>query len=146
MRNNLASLIPDLNRAILLLSGNFVARPFAPQTERELIEAQQSCADFPVWEGASLETIYRDPMVNHAFRAWHDKTHLALPALHRFTLAGETATCDAQCRELLRLWPRALPLARIIRAEIIGQAEHFAAFGFFPGNQAAFIEEYLTNG
>lgn len=157
MRNNLAAvkpwssdrlhgLVPDLNRAIMLLAPCHEAKATAPITLHQLAEARQTCAVLPVWSGASDATIYRDPKVNHAFRAWHDATHASLPAQHSFTLQGEAETCEAQCRELLKLWPRALPLVRIIRAEIIGQATYAARFGTFPANQAAFIEEYLTNG
>jgi hypothetical protein len=41
---------------------------------------------------------------------------------------------------MLTLWPRAIPLARIVQVEIIGQAMHYAAHGFFPVDQVAFIQ------
>lgn len=144
MRNNLARLIPDLNRAILLLAPMHAAQARAPSSLREVMAAQQSCAAIPIWDGASHATIYRDARVNHAFRAWHDATHASLPDAHAFTLDGERLTCEAQCRQLLNLWPQAAPLAAVVRAEVIGQAEYFAAFGAFPTDQAAFIETYLT--
>jgi hypothetical protein len=96
-----------------------------------------------VWDGASEATIYRDPKVNHAFRAWHDAQHIRARA--GFTLAGERIACERQCRELQTRFP-GVPerVLRLIRAEVIGQAEYFAQHGSFPIDQAKFIEEYLS--
>lgn len=95
-----------------------------------------------VWDGASDKTIWRDARVNHAFRAWHDECHIRMNA--GFTLAGERLACEEQCRELLAAHPRAFALANVIRAEVIGQAEHFAATGEFPEDQIAFHAAYAA--
>lgn len=101
-----------------------------------------ACPALTVWSGASDATIYGAPEVNHAFRAWHDAAHVA--GMHEFTLAGEAATAERQVRELLAAYPRA-PRAwlALLRAEVTGQAEHFAAHGSFPADQAAFIRSYV---
>jgi hypothetical protein len=95
-----------------------------------------------VFDGASDHTIYKCPRVNHAFRAWHDAQHIVQRV--GFDLAGERAACEGQIRELLARYPSApREVIALIRAEVIGQAEHFAAFGEFPVDQAAFITTYL---
>lgn len=91
-----------------------------------------------VFDGASENTIYGDPRVNHAFRAWHDACHIRARA--GFDLAGEMRTCDRQIAEFYAAFPSApKEIADLLRAEIIGQAEYFAVTGAFPVNQKAFI-------
>lgn len=58
-------------------------------------------ARFPVFAGASDRTIFGDPAVNYAFRAWHDAWHLRLRA--PFTVEGERRVHAAQDAELA-LW------------------------------------------
>lgn len=123
----------DLNRAIMLLAPRFEARDVAPETFQGLLNGPRGL----VWAGASDATIYADARVNWAMRAWHDGHHIA--GMHDFSLAGERAACEAQCRELLLLYPRApMRWLTILRAEVIGQAEHYAETGAFPVDQYAF--------
>ncbi len=130
-----------LNQAILLLAPAHVAQPIAPATFADIMLAP---AILPVWDGASLETIYQDAKVNHAFRAWHDSCHIA--GNYAFTLEGERATCEHQIAQLLATFPSAPAWAiNTIRAEVIGQTEFFSSTGAFPGNQAAFIADYLRD-
>lgn len=112
----------DLNQAILLLAPVFNVSDRAPSTFADIMRQGDPLT---VWSGASDGTIYADPAVNWAFRAWHDATHIA--GRYDFTLAGETATCEAQ-----------------IRAEIVGQAQYAAAHGHFPVDQAAFVQEAIN--
>lgn len=92
--------------------------------------------------GASDATIYGDPHVNHAFRAWHDATHFAHGL--GFHLAGEKAVCEHQIADLYRAHPNAPKLwAALLSAEIVGQAEAFLATGSFPVDQAQFTREAL---
>lgn len=129
---------PALNRAILSLAPAHDVADRAPSTFLELAQ----CPRRIVWAGASDATIFGDPAINWAFRAWHDATHLALAA--DFTLAGERATCEAQIVALERAYPRIPKLcATILRAEVIGQAEHFVRFGSFPLDQVAFTLEAI---
>lgn len=132
----------DLNQAILLLAPNHTVSERAPATFAEIMRQGDPLT---VWSGASDGTIYDDPAVNWAFRAWHDATHIA--GQYNFTLAGEIATCEAQLIKLRETFPR-FPARweTILRAEIIGQAQYAARFGSFPTDQAAFIREALTNG
>lgn len=130
----------ELNQVILALAPAYEAKSFAPGTFPELMR----CPSRIVWDGASDATIYADPRVNHAFRAWHDAEHVR--GAFDFSLTGERATCEAQIRGLLARFPRVPSFfLAIIRAEITGQAEHFARFGEFPADQAAFIREAIAN-
>jgi hypothetical protein len=135
--------IPDLNRLILSMAPRgFIASPRAPQTDTELFAYATTGAPTRVWDGASEGTIYNDPRVNHAFRAWHDHCHVL--GRFPFTLAGETATCELQIAQARDAWPN-MPevIARAIRCEVIGQADYFAAHGYFPEDQAAFFRDYM---
>lgn len=128
----------DLNRLILELAPRHIARAQAPSTFAELMRSP----DLVVWDGASDATIYGDARVNHAFRAWHDACHIA--GGFEFTLAGEMLACEMQCRQVLQRYPRVHGrILAMIRAEVIGQAEHFAATGLFPEDQIAFIQTLL---
>lgn len=129
------ALSPELNAAILAMAPSFTVSDHAPATMQELAQ----CERLIVWAGGSDHTIYADRAVNWAFRAWHDSVHLryAFP----FDIAGETLTCEMQILQLRQRWP-SMPerWARIIRAEIIGQALHLERFGQFPTDQYAFIK------
>ena len=99
-----------------------------------------------VWDGASDRTIYWDAAVNHAFRAWHDACHIA--GRFGFNLDGERAACELQIVQARLAFP-SIPLSIIatIRAEVVGQAEYFAAHGCFPLDQRKFVAQYIrTNG
>lgn len=132
------SIDPAFNACILALAPVHTARSVAPSTFLDLVR----CRDLIVWDGASDHSIYGDPRVNHAFRAWHDTCHLL--GGHDFTLRGEHDAAELQIRQMLGLYPRAPKLwLGIIRAEVTGQAEFFARTGAFPVNQAAFVADYL---
>lgn len=123
---------------------SYDAREVAPSTYQELEQAR-TLARLPIWSGASARTIWPSARHNFAFRAWHDAAHLF--GRFAFDLAGETAACDFQCREMLaRIGDNATSRhwCDILRAEIIGQAMHLAAHGDFPSDQAAFVEGYLA--
>jgi hypothetical protein len=142
---------PGLNRAIiemtkLVLPDGFVVAANTPSTFETLKAHLDAGQRLAVWSGGSHATIYDDPSVNYAFRAWHDWCHWR--GDHDFTLAGEMSACEMQCDQLVmrfgdspttRLW------CRIVRAEIIGQALFFDRHGRFPGDQRAFVESYLRN-
>jgi hypothetical protein len=127
----------ELNQAILALAPPFEARPIAPAGLADLTALPHMI----VWDGASDATIYGDARVNHAFRAWHDACHV--DGQFPLTLAGERAACEFQIGTLLKRFPLApARWLHIIRAEIVGQAEHYAVHGEFPADQAAFFATY----
>lgn len=129
----------DLCRCIVALAPTFEARDHAPDTLPDILAHPGI-----VYAGGSDRTIYGDPHVNHAFRAWHDHVHAA--NLFDFTLAGEVATCEAQIAIMLRAFPLApLCWSRIIRSEVICQAHYYEKTGQFPPDQVSFIRATLEN-
>jgi hypothetical protein len=124
----------ELNRRILRIAPSHTAQDYAPATFEAL--KGQSVGSLVVWAGASDKTIYGDPTVNHAFRAWHDSLHLALNA--PFTLQGERIVALEQARLI-----GGETFGHIIMAEVVGQAEYFALTGQFPVDQKAFDLKYL---
>lgn len=118
----------------------------APDTLQGVVQHWRLHGQVLVWNGASERTIYRTPFDNMAARAWHDYRHVM--GLHEFDLEGERATCEAQGRDLGflvasdALTPSEAGAAwALLRLEVIGQAEHFAACGEFPANQLAWTRE-----
>ena len=130
-----------LAQAIMTLAPPYEARADAPSTYAELTSCSGR-ARLPVWEGASDRTIYQSAAVNHAFRAWHDATHVAIGA--DFTLEGERRTCEAQIAALYIAFPSAPAIyATFLRVEIVEQALYLAKAGTFPCDQATFVRETM---
>jgi hypothetical protein len=142
---------PSFNIAILEITRRVLPRGFdvsfdAPSSYEDLHRLLVTGARLRVWAGASDKTIYGDPEINHAFRAWHDWSHWI--ARQPFTPRGERAVSAAQCRHLLidygdnahtRRWQL------IIDAEVVGQNEYQARYQRFPADQAGFVTAYLDH-
>ena len=99
-----------------------------------------------VWSGGSENTIYAEPEVNWAFRAWHDWCHYR--GAHDFTPEGERSVFELQRSHLLLFYGDSLQTRRwirILRAEVIGQQEYFYRYGHYPHDQRAFVEVYLKD-
>jgi len=112
----------------------------APAEYGALRAAWRPDAPLLVYSGACERTIYAAPEVNHAFRAWHDATHVRLGA--DFSIAGEVRTARAQLREAAALGADWRTLA-MLHADTIGQVQYFARFGRFLDDQRAFARAYL---
>ena len=140
-----------LNIAILhianKLTGGFLVSDTAPTTFGQLIAQCNRDKLVTVWSGASETTIYGDPEVNYAFRAWHDWCHWQ--SNHDFSESGEEAVLKMQCAHITALFgdtPGTRHWHKILEAEIIGQKQHHKTFGYFPTDQFAFVEAYISNG
>jgi hypothetical protein len=99
-----------------------------------------------VYAGGSQQTIYADPVVNHAFRAWHDWCHYT--GRHDLSFEGEVGVCKLQRRHLLELYGNSPQIERwsaIVNAEIIGQATFFDYHKRVPVDQRGFVEAYLKD-
>lgn len=142
----------ELNAAIVhlvdkLLPQGFDVSPNAPSSF-EALKAQYDCGRMVVWDGASDDTVFAEPRVNYAFRAWHDLTHIVYQC--PFTIDGESEALNMQLIDLLEFFP-GIPtetMARwkaILVAEVDGQGEYNARYGRFPVNQRAFVEAYLVD-
>jgi len=120
----------DFNSLIMRLAPRHSVADIAPDT----FESLTRHIGVPVvWSGASERTIYADPRVNHAFRAWHDALHLRLGA--GFDLEGESRVALEQARivcQYSHTW------ARLVMAEVQDQAEYSIKNGLFVSDQVKF--------
>lgn len=91
-----------------------------------------------IWTGASDNTIFGDPKINHYFRAWHDVEHLVNRLGYDYL--DESVVCEIQKSKLPQDWhfERAL-----IHAEITGQAQYNMKTGFFVKDQRLFTKAYI---
>lgn len=99
---------------------------------------------FRIYAGGSDRTIFGDPQVNHAFRAWHEWSHWITG--NPFTLDGELAVAHRQCEDLALVYGHGATTAkwqRIIMAEVYGQALYYHRRGRFPDDQIAFDLAWL---
>ena len=134
--------IAVLQMASRLFPTGFAVSDDAPGSYEELCQHLDAGKRMVVWSGGSDATIFADPEVNYAFRAWHDWTHWR----HRldFTLAGEAYTAAQQTRDLRKVFgdwddhPDRLHWADIIRVEVYEQAKHHAMCGDFVDDQVGF--------
>lgn len=94
-----------------------------------------------VWKGASEDTIFGSPEMNHIFRAWHDVVHFTQNL--GFDSLSEIAVGKYQAACLPTDWwfEKAL-----IDAEVTGQILYFNKFKEFPKNQRDFVLTYLKTG
>ena len=128
--------IPALNEAIMRqVEGmeEYRVSDYAPNTEMDLFGHD---GELVVWSGASDKTIYGNPSVNWAFRAWHDSVHLDHGI--GLTIPGEIAVARIQASLL------GGRLGDVLYAEVGGQAEYYMKNGHFPVDQKGFIQDYLS--
>ncbi len=152
-RNSLADLALDIhfNAAVLIicsrvLPGGYDVSDTTPETYEELVALLDAGRRMVVFSGGSEQTIYGDPEVNFAFRAWHDWCHWR--GRHDFSHEGERAACAKQGDHLVTVYGESSQTRRwrqILRAEIIGQREFFDRHGVFPEDQRAFVEANLAD-
>lgn len=71
-----------------------------PHTYEELIHQIEAHGIFVVWSGASEHTIFGDPEINYAFRAWHDWCHWRRKS--DFSPSGEIAVAHHAASRLRR--------------------------------------------
>ncbi len=116
----------------------------APDSLESLTRHYQETGRLLVWNGASDKTIFGDPEVNYAFRAWHDSKHIF--GQFAFNLEGETQAFFAQAKDIYALFGGgtiANGFVDILRAEIIGEFEYTEVRGGFPIDQIGFARDYL---
>lgn len=90
----------------------------------------------PVFDGGCELTIYSEPKINHAFRAWHDRTHLRIDA--GFDYDGEFAVALSH-RASVRGAGLALSDAKAIMFDTIGQYRYYQTHNAYIHNQALFV-------
>jgi hypothetical protein len=145
-----APLDPELNAAILHIARRLFCCGFdisdqAPGTYAELRAHLDAGNRMVVYAGGCENTIYADPAVNHAFRAWHDWCHWR--GEHDFSVAGETAVYHIQCQHLVMLYgdtPATRRWRDILYAEIVGQRLYYETHKRYVDDQRAFVEQFLA--
>ena len=134
-----------LNTAIMAIASiifptGFEASEDAPDTYEKLKARLDAGHRMIVWSGGSDATVFGAPVVNWAFRAWHDWCHWH--GEYPFTLDGEKAACAMQCDQLVALYgdtPRIRRWQQILDADIVGQWHYQAETGRFPADQRLFV-------
>lgn len=123
-------LIKELNNLILSQAAKlkFRVSDNAPSIETDLFNTSKTLV---VWSGASDNTIFNDPKVNHAFRALHDALHLVTGM--GFTINEEIELGRIQASKYDNKF-----ISDLIYIEVAGQAKHFRDTGTFVSDQVAF--------
>jgi hypothetical protein len=140
-----------LNAAILSIAASLFPDGFdvsedAPGTYKALKAHLDAGKRLVVYSGGCEGTIYADPAVNHAFRAWHDFSHWK--GEHDFSAEGECGVFAMQRQHLLYVYGDAEQTRRwieILRAEVIGQRLFYERYKRFVDDQRGFIEAYLQD-
>jgi len=139
---------PTLNDAVLCMARNLVGEwevsVDAPSTFTELKTRLDAGRPLVVYGGGSEQTIFVDPEVNHAFRAWHDWTHWTYN--FDFSVDGELRTYGAQCTDLMERYGSTDDAARwltILRADIVGQRLYYERHKRYVTDQRAFVQAYI---
>lgn len=141
----------QLNVAVMHIAGRLFPRGFDVTDEGGLIGTLDDiCSDmregdapgkrFHVWRGASENTAFADPDVNHAFRAWHDWAHCRYNLA--FTPEGEAQAAAVQALHIVQLYGHGDDAARMVAqlfAEVVGQTRFKESHGDFPAEQHEFV-------
>lgn len=121
---------------------SYEPHPRAPETLLEIQKAYRHSlihsTPFPIWDGASDNTIYLTPEANYAFRFWHDMLHLALFADTVVVDEIELGHIHVGC-VMAEFGMHSLEAA-LMRADTIEQSKFEAEFGYFPPDQLAFAK------
>jgi hypothetical protein len=140
-----------LNMAILAIAARLFPTGFdvsadAPDTYHKLKSHLDAGNRMVVYGGGSEGTIYGDPEVNHAFRAWHDLCHWS--GEYDFSVQGEAAVCKMQAFQLRQMFgstPQTKRWAEIIRAEVIGQRLFYGLNKRYVTDQTSFVQAYMLD-
>lgn len=97
---------------------------------------------FPVFSGASDNTIYPSREGNWSFRFWHDIIHAQ--GGYDFTLQGEIDCSSVQCEQVLQYFGRESLEGKLFIADTIGQSVYaYLHNGEFPQDQLSFVKSLI---
>ena len=147
----LTPLSVPFNVAALHIAGRLWPKGFdvsadAPATFEDMVANFKATGRHVVWSGASDRTIFGDPEVNYAFRAWHDWHHISRSL--DFSDASEHEVFAGQYRDVRGIYGNgeaAQDFCDLLYAEIIGQLEFKNRHGNFPADQRGFVRHYLAS-
>lgn len=113
----------------------------APSTLAGLQAEWDKASPFPIWSGASGNTIYMLPWQNLSFRFWHDALHVQ----HKLdtTYREERLVADAH-QEGAYFAGLGKDARKLLWADTAGQSLHCHKHGSFPINQLAFVKEFVS--
>lgn len=148
-RSRLSLLVQE---AATQLSGDFgfgfVAVATAPSTLQELSQQWQRCRvykePFPVWAGASDNTIYLRPEDNHAFRFWH--AHLHVTRGLGMSLSDELSASVLHIEHVVRCYGKDSPEAALMAVDTAEQALYYMVHGEHVPNQLQFARDHFGLG
>ena len=151
-----APLNPDLNELVnalvnMLMPNGYhrtCSEELAPSTLHGAKHYFNKHGTVMVWTGASDNTIFGDPAVNWAFRAWHDYVHILWNL--EFTPVGEAEVCAIQQQQARQYMEdrgyspaRIEAVVQLLEAEVNGQIEYQQKHGNFPEDQREFTKNYV---
>lgn len=105
-----------------------------------LKEQWEKNGQIEIWTGASENTIFGEPQINHFFRAWHDLIHIAYD--QPFNFGGESTVATIQCSQLPTDW---IFERELITAEVLGQNQYYRIHKEYVVDQRQFAYDYLFN-
>lgn len=137
-----------LNSAILAMAGEIFPDGFdvsddAPSSYEALIQHLNAGNRMVVYSGGAEGTIYADPQVNYAFRAWHDWCHWK--GANDFTIPGEIGVYTMQVSHLKERFSDVNRWSWILYAEVVGQRLYYSRYKTYVEDQRSFIAAYLTD-
>jgi hypothetical protein len=142
---------PAFNATILsiaarLFPDGFDVSPDAPSTYKALKVHLDAGKRLVVYDGGCEGTIYANPKVNHALRAWHDWSHWK--GGHDFSVEGETGAFNTQRQHLIDLYGENEQTRRwtlLLHADIVGFRLYYERHKRFVDDQRGFIEAYMKS-
>lgn len=138
-----------LNNAVVVMANKvwplgWDVGPNAPSSFKALCEEINTRRRVTVYDGGCECTIFDQPEVNYAMRAWHDWCHWRYG--YDFSLRGETMACEKQIEQLFKVYGRGDQTerwARILWAEVVGQREYYERHRKYVEDQMSFVKMYL---
>ncbi len=144
----------QLREAVIALAPPHYATPDAPGTWEALKAWYQNWQDrasahgehfiIPVYDGGCDSSMYATPGANHAFRAWHDYTHLRLNA--GFSVADELRVAREHVRQLRKFTDCTPEDRRAVWYDTAGQIAYYQKHGEYVTNHRAFIARCFEVG
>ena len=119
----------------------------APSTYKDVVNSFLNTGILVVYEGASENTIFSHPRINHLFRAWHDLGHITNKL--DFQFHNERKLGEIQANEVYDALlntaghDRANNARSLVRAEIIGQIEYYQIHRKYVDDQKSYTMGYL---
>lgn len=107
---------------------------------KALKKSYEDNGQIEIWTGASDNTIFGEPFVNHIFRAWHDLIHIVYD--QPFNFGGESTVATIQCSQLPTDW---IFEKELLTAEVLGQNQYYRIHREYVTDQRQFAYDYLFN-